>query len=160
MQIAKDAVVHIHYTLKNDAGEVLDSSSGAEPLAFLQGHGNLIAGLENALEGKRVGDKLNVSIPADQGYGVRDEALVQDVPRSAFEGIPKIEVGMQFHADSNHGPRMVTVMKVSKDTITVDGNHPLADQTLHFAVEIVEVRAATHEELSHGHVHGAGGHHH
>ena len=160
MQIAKNAVVQIHYTLKNDAGEVLDSSEGADPLAYLQGYGNLIAGLEKALEGKKVGDSLTVSIPPEEGYGVRDENLMQDVPRSAFEGVPKVEVGMQFHADSNHGPRTVTVTKVADDTITVDGNHPLADQTLHFAVDIVEVRAATREELSHGHVHGPGGHHH
>jgi len=160
MQIAKNAVVQIHYTLKNDAGEVLDSSDGSDPLAYLQGHGNLIAGLEKALEGKKVGDSLSVSIPPEEGYGIRDEALIQDVPRSAFEGIPDIEVGMQFHADSNHGPRTVTVTKIADDTITVDGNHPLADQTLHFAVEIVEVRAASKEELSHGHVHGPGGHHH
>ncbi|HVY22501.1 MAG TPA: peptidylprolyl isomerase [Steroidobacteraceae bacterium] len=160
MQIEKNAVVQIHYTLKNDAGQVLDSSEGSDPLAYLQGHGNLIAGLEKALEGKKVGDSLTVSIPPEEGYGVRDENLVQDVPRSAFEGIPNVEVGMQFHADSNHGPRTVTVTKVAGDTITVDGNHPLADQTLHFAVDIVEVRAATNEELAHGHVHGPGGHHH
>lgn len=160
MQIEKNAVVQIHYTLKNDAGEVLDSSEGSDPLAYLQGHGNLIAGLEKALEGKEVGDSLTVSIPPEEGYGVRDEGLIQEVPRSAFEGIPQIEVGMQFHADSNHGPRMVTVTKVADDTITVDGNHPLSDQTLHFAVDIVEVRTATDEELTHGHVHGPGGHHH
>lgn len=160
MQIAKNTAVQIHYTLKNDAGEVLDSSDGAEPLAYLQGNGNLIPGLEKALEGKRAGDALSVSIAPAEGYGVRDDSLIQDVPRSAFEGIPEIEVGMQFHADSNHGPRTVTVTKVAADTITVDGNHPLADQTLHFAVKIVEVRVATPEELSHGHVHGPGGHHH
>lgn len=160
MQIAKDVVVQIHYTLKNDAGEVLDSSEGAEPLAYLQGHGNLISGLEKALEGKTAGESLNVSVAPQDGYGVRDEGLVQDVPRSAFKGIPKVEVGMQFQAESNYGPRTVTVTKVGADSVTVDGNHPLADQTLHFAVEIVEVRAASAEELSHGHVHGAGGHHH
>ncbi|MGE0114545.1 MAG: peptidylprolyl isomerase [Steroidobacteraceae bacterium] len=160
MQIAKNTAVQIHYTLKNDAGEVLDSSEGAEPLAYLQGHGNLIPGLEKALEGKQAGDAVNVSIPPEEGYGVRDEMLIQEVPRSAFEGIPDVEVGMQFHADSNHGPRTVTVTRVAGETITVDGNHPLADQTLHFAVQIVEVRAASKEELSHGHVHGPGGHHH
>lgn len=160
MQIAKNIAVQIHYTLKNDAGEVLDSSEGAEPLAYLQGNGNLIPGLEKALEGKRVGDAVNVSIQPADGYGVRDESLIQNVPRSAFEGIPKIEVGMQFQADSNHGPRTVTVTKVADDTVTVDGNHPLADQTLHFAVQIVDVREPSKEELSHGHVHGPGGHHH
>jgi FKBP-type peptidyl-prolyl cis-trans isomerase SlyD len=160
MQIAKNAAVQIHYTLKNDAGEVLDSSDGSEPLAYLQGHGNLIPGLEKALEGKSAGDKLDVSIPPAEAYGVRDDGLIQDVPRSAFQGVADIEVGMQFHAESNHGPRTVTVTKVAADTVTVDGNHPLADQTLHFAVQIVDVRAATKEELSHGHVHGPGGHHH
>lgn len=160
MQIAKNAVVHIHYTLKNDAGEVLDSSEGSEPLAYMQGHGNLIPGLEKALEGKQAGESLAVSIAPQDAYGVRDEALIQDVPRSAFKGIPNVEVGMQFHADSNHGPRTVTVTQVSGDSVTVDGNHPLADQTLHFAVQIIEVRAASAEELSHGHVHGPGGHHH
>ena len=129
-------------------------------MAYLQGNGNLIPGLEKALEGKRVGDAVQVSIPPEEGYGVRDASLIQDVPRSAFEGIADIEVGMQFHADSNHGPRTVTVTKIAADKITVDGNHPLADQTLHFAVQIVDVRDASKEELSHGHVHGPGGHHH
>jgi FKBP-type peptidyl-prolyl cis-trans isomerase SlyD len=160
MQIAKNTAVQINYTLKNDAGEVLDSSEGAEPLAYLQGNGNLIPGLEKALEGKRAGDAVNVTIPPEEAYGVRDATLIQDVPRSAFEGIADIEVGMQFHAESNQGPRTVTVTKVAADTVTVDGNHPLADQTLHFAVQIIEVRAASQEELSHGHVHGPGGHHH
>jgi FKBP-type peptidyl-prolyl cis-trans isomerase SlyD len=160
MQIAKNTAVQINYTLKNDAGEVLDSSEGAEPLAYLQGNGNLIPGLEKALEGKRAGDAVNVTIPPEDAYGVRDDSLIQDVPRSAFEGIADIEVGMQFHAESNHGPRTVTVTKVAPDTVTVDGNHPLADQTLHFAVKIIDVREASQEELSHGHVHGAGGHHH
>jgi FKBP-type peptidyl-prolyl cis-trans isomerase SlyD len=160
MQIAKNTAVQIHYTLKNDAGEVLDSSEGSEPLAYLQGNGNLIPGLEKALEGKRAGEDVNVAIPPEDGYGVRDASLIQDVPRSAFEGIAQLEVGMQFQADSNHGPRTVTVTQVSADLITVDGNHPLADQTLHFAVKIIEVRAASKEELSHGHVHGPGGHHH
>lgn len=160
MQISKDAVVHIHYTLKNDAGEVLDSSEGAEPLAYMHGNGNLIAGLEKALEGKQSGDSLQVSIPPAEGYGVRDASLIQEVPRSAFGGISKVEVGMQFQAESNYGPRTVTVTQVTGDTVTVDGNHPLADETLHFNVQVVEVRAASEEELEHGHVHGAGGHHH
>lgn len=156
MQIAKDTVVQIHYTLKNDAGEVLDSSSGGEPLTYLQGHGNVIPGLESALEGKRAGEAHQVSIPPDQGYGRRDDSMIQDVPLSAFAGVPKVEVGMQFHA----GPRVVTVTKVADDIVTVDGNHPLADQTLHFDVQVVDVRAASAEELQHGHVHGPGGHHH
>lgn len=160
MQIAQDSVVSIHYTLTSDAGEVLDSSSGGAPLAYLQGHGNLIPGLERELEGKRTGDRLKVRIAPADAYGEHDEQLVQDVPRAAFQGVADIQVGMQFQAQSNYGPRTVTITKVAGDTITVDGNHPLAGQHLNFDVEVTDVRAATQEELSHGHVHGPGGHHH
>lgn len=160
MQVAKDAVVTIHYTLTNDAGETLDSSSGGDPLAYLQGNGNLIPGLENALEGKSAGDKLSVKIAPGDGYGEYDKGLVQQVPRRSFKGIANVEVGMQFQVQSNQGPRSVTVTHVVGDMVTVDGNHPLAGQNLNFDVEITEVRTATEEELAHGHVHGPGGHHH
>ncbi len=160
MVVAHNKVVQIHYTLTNDAGAVLDSSSAGEPLAYLHGNGNLIPGLEKALEGKGAGEKLSVKVSAEEGYGVRDPALVQDVPRRAFQGIDNISVGMQFQADSNQGPRMVTVTRIVGDMVTVDGNHPLAGEDLNFAVEIAEVRDASEEELAHGHVHGAGGHHH
>jgi FKBP-type peptidyl-prolyl cis-trans isomerase SlyD len=160
MQIAQDSVVSIHYTLTSDSGEVIDSSSGADPLTYLQGHGNLIPGLERELEGKKSGEKLSVRIAPADGYGEMDDTLVQDVPRAAFAGAPEIQVGMQFQAQSNHGPRTVTVTKVETDVITVDGNHPLAGKHLNFAVEIIDVRAASEEELAHGHVHGPGGHHH
>jgi FKBP-type peptidyl-prolyl cis-trans isomerase SlyD len=160
MQISQDSVVSIHYTLTSDAGEVIDSSSGGQPLAYLQGHGNLIPGLERELEGKNAGDKLQVRIAPGDAYGEHDPDLVQDVPRAAFQGVSDIQVGMQFQAQSNHGPRTVTITKVAADAITVDGNHPLAGQHLNFAVEVMEVRTATEEELAHGHVHGPGGHHH
>lgn len=160
MQVAKNAVVNIHYTLTNDAGTVLDSSAGGDPLAYLHGNGNLIPGLEKALEGRSAGDKLSVSIAPTEGYGQRDENLVQNVPRSAFAGVDNLAVGMQFQADSNYGPRTVVVTAIQGDTVTVDGNHPLADQTLNFEVEVTDVRTATAEELTHGHVHGPGGHHH
>jgi FKBP-type peptidyl-prolyl cis-trans isomerase SlyD len=160
MQIAQDSVVSIHYTLTNDSGETLDSSSGGDPLAYLQGHGNLIPGLERELQGKKVGDKLNVRIAPADAYGEADDSLIQAVPRSAFQGVSDLQVGMQFQAQSNHGPRTVTVTKVDGDAVTVDGNHPLAGQHLNFAVEVTEVRAATSEELAHGHVHGPHGHHH
>jgi len=160
MQIAQDSVVSIHYTLTSDAGEVIDSSSGGDVLVYLQGHGNLIPGLERELEGKQAGDKLKVRIAPEDGYGDKDESLIQEVPRSAFGGVADIEVGMQFQAQSNHGPRTVTITNVAADAVTVDGNHPLAGQYLNFEVEITAVRAATNEELSHGHVHGPGGHHH
>jgi FKBP-type peptidyl-prolyl cis-trans isomerase SlyD len=160
MQVAQDSVVSIHYTLTSDAGEVIDSSSGGDALVYLQGHGNLIPGLERELEGKQAGAKLKVRVAPEDGYGEQDETLIQDVPRAAFQGVADIEVGMQFQAQSNHGPRTVTITKVADDVITVDGNHPLAGQHLNFDVEITDVRAATEEELSHGHVHGPGGHHH
>jgi FKBP-type peptidyl-prolyl cis-trans isomerase SlyD len=160
MQAGENTVVLIHYTLTSDAGETLDSSEGREPLGYLHGFGNIIPGLENALAGKKAGDKLSVSIKAEEAYGVRDDALVQVVPRSAFGGAPDLEVGMQFQAQTPQGVRVVTIVDVEGDDITLDGNHPLAGETLHFAVEVTEVRAATEEELSHGHVHGAGGHHH
>lgn len=160
MQITQDAVVSIHYTLTNDKGETLDSSAGGEPLAYLHGNGNLIPGLENALNGKQAGDKLNVKIAPADGYGEYNKDLIQRVPRRSFRGISDVRVGMQFQVQSDTGPRSVTVTQVAGDMVTVDGNHALAGQNLNFEVEITEVRAATGEELSHGHVHGPGGHHH
>jgi FKBP-type peptidyl-prolyl cis-trans isomerase SlyD len=160
MQISQDSVVSIHYTLTSDAGEVIDSSSGSDPLTYMQGHGNLIPGLERELVGKQVGDKLTVRIAPADGYGEQDDALIQAIPRSAFGGTNEILVGMQFQANSNQGPHTVTVTQVADDVVTVDGNHPLAGKHLNFAVEIIDVRAAAEEELSHGHVHGPGGHHH
>ena len=154
MQIAKDTVVSIHYTLKDDAGKVLDSSDDGEPLAYLHGNGNLIPGLESQLEGKTAGAKLEVKVLPKDGYGELDPQLVHQVPKRQFEG--EVAVGQRFHA----GPSVVTVTKILSDMVTVDGYHPLAGQNLHFKVEVMDVRAATAEELDHGHVHGAGGHHH
>ena len=161
MQIAQDKVVLIHYTLTDDSGEVLDSSSGGDPLAYLHGKGNIIPGLEKALEGRAVGDKLDVKVEPAEGYGDRDERLVQSVPRRAFGDVSKVEPGMQFHAQTSEGQaRVVTVTRVQGDMVMVDGNHPLAGQSLNFAVEVADVRDATAEELEHGHVHGPGGHQH
>jgi FKBP-type peptidyl-prolyl cis-trans isomerase SlyD len=160
VQIAADAVVLIHYTLKDDDGKVLDSSDGSEPLAYIQGHGNLVPGLEKALEGKKDGDALLVTLSPDEGYGTRNEALVQRVPKRSLQGSGEIRKGMQFRTQTDEGLRVFTVTAVVGDMVALDGNHPLADQTLHFDVEVVSVRAATAEELEHGHVHGAGGHHH
>ena len=150
----------MHYTLRSDAGEVIDQSEKDQPLAYLHGNGNLIPGLERELDGKQAGDKLKVRIAPEDGYGLKEEGLIQRVPRNAFGANTTIAVGMQFHAQSNHGERTVTVTQVADDMITVDGNHPLAGQHLNFEVEITEVRAPTEEELEHGHVHGPGGHHH
>jgi len=160
VQIAADAVVLIHYTLKDDDGKVIDSSDGGEPLAYIQGHGNLVPGLEKALEGKKDGDAVAVTLPPADGYGMRNEALVQRVPKRSLQGSGEIRKGMQFQAQTDEGLRVFTVTAVVGDMVSLDGNHPLADQTLHFDVQIVSVRAATAEELEHGHVHGAGGHHH
>ena len=156
MPIATNDVVTIHYTLKDDADKVIDSSSGGEPLAYLHGHGNIIPGLERELAGKSVGERLTVRVPAADGYGEYDRALVQKVPRRALKGIANLKVGMRLQA----GHQPVTVTHIAGDMVTLDGNHPLAGQTLNFDVEITAVRPATEEELAHGHVHGSGGHHH
>ena len=160
MQIAADSVVLIHYTLKDDEGKVLDSSEGGDPLAYIQGHGNIVPGLEKALEGKTGGNRIEVTLAPADGYGSRSESLVQRVPKRTLQGSGEIRKGMQFRAQTDEGLRVFTVMAVVGDMVTLDGNHPLADQTLHFDVEVVEVREATAEELEHGHVHGPGGHHH
>jgi FKBP-type peptidyl-prolyl cis-trans isomerase SlyD len=158
MPIAHNDVVTFHYTLRDDADKVIDSSSGGEPLAYLHGHGNIVAGLERELTGKSVGDRLKVRIVPAEGYGEYDRALVQKVPRRALKGIANLRVGMRLQAGNGHHP--VTVTHIAGDMVTLDGNHPLAGQNLHFDVEIAAVRAATEEELAHGHVHGDGGHHH
>ncbi len=160
MEIAADRVVLIHYTLKDDNGAVIDSSASGEPLAYIQGHGNLVAGLERALEGKQHGDKVAVSVAPADGYGKHDAALIQRIPKRSLQGSGEIKKGMQFQGQTADGMRVFTVTAVVGDMVTLDGNHPLADKTLNFDVEIVEVREATTEELEHGHVHGAGGHHH
>ena len=160
MQIADKTVVSIHYTLTNTDGETLDSSLGQDPLVYLHGSNNIIAGLEAALLGKSAGDSLQVSVEPGDGYGELRDELVQEVDRSAFQGVDEIDVGMQFMAQTPWGEQPVTVVKVEGDNITLDGNHPLAGQVLTFDVEVVEIREASAEELDHGHVHGPGGHHH
>ncbi|APF19303.1 FKBP-type peptidyl-prolyl cis-trans isomerase [Calditrichota bacterium LG25] len=159
MQISENKVVSIHYTLKNDAGEVLDSSIGQQPLSYLHGRKNIISGLENALTGKNVGDKFHVDIPPEEAYGLRNDDLFQVLPREVFQGVENIEVGMQFYSETPEGVQMITVTNVNGDEITVDANHPLAGETLHFDVEVVDIRDATEEELQHGHVHD-GSHQH
>jgi len=160
MPIARNSVVSIHYTLKDEAGKIIDSSSGDEPLTYLHGHGNLISGLERELDGKDTGDRLAVRIAPADGYGEYDKALVQKVPRRSLKGIPKVTVGMRLQAQTAEGSRALTVTHITGDMVTLDGNHPLAGQPLNFDVEVTDVREPTEEELSHGHVHGPGGHHH
>ena len=156
MQISKHKVASIHYTLTDNDGKILDSSSGREPLTYIQGIGNLIPGMEEGLEGKSKGEKLSLKISPEKGYGVKDEALTQRVPRTAFGG-QEVKVGMQFQTSQGG---VVTVTHVGLSEITVDANHPLAGVELNFAVEIMDIRLATEDEIAHGHVHGPGGHHH
>ena len=156
MKIASNAVVSIHYTLKNAEGEVLDSSEGANPLNYLHGAGNIIPGLEKSLEGKLTGDELTAVVSPEEGYGVRDDALMQSVPRSAYGDVSNIEVGMRFTAETDQGPVSMAVAAVDKENVVVDRNHPLAGMELHFAVSVASVRSATAEEIEHGHVHEAG----
>ena len=160
MKVADNTVVVIDYTLTNNEGQVIDSSEGAGPLAYLHGAGNIIPGLEDALLGKEAGDEVKASIEPANAYGERHEALKQEVPAELFSGVEKVEVGMQFQSETDQGPVLVTVTEGGTETITVDGNHPLAGVHLNFDVNIREVRAATQEELEHGHVHGEGGHQH
>lgn len=160
MNITENCVASFHYTLTDGSGKVLDSSEGQEPLSYLHGAGNIIPGLEKELLGKKVGDKLNVSVKAAEAYGERDDSMVQKLPSSMFSGVDNIEAGMEFHAETEHGLQVVTVTSVEDDEVTIDGNHPLAGVDLTFDVEITDIRAATEDEMSHGHAHGAGGHHH
>ena len=160
MKIAKGKIVSIHYALNDTAGEVLESSEGQAPLKYLHGHGNIIAGLERALEGKVTGEKFNAVIAPEDGYGIREESLVKKLPLSNFQNQSEIEVGNQFQAETSQGPRLATVTEVDDENVTIDLNHPLADQTLNFDIEVMEVRDATEEELSHGHAHGPEGHRH
>lgn len=161
MQIAANKAVSIDYTLTNDDGEVLDSSVGGAPLVYLHGAGNIIPGLEKALEGKQSGDEVKVTVEPEEAYGDFNAELIAVLGRNMFEGVDELEVGMQFHASGPDGSmQIVTIKALEGDEVTVDGNHPLAGERLTFEVKVVEVRDAQDEEIAHGHVHGEGGHHH
>ncbi|MEN1926835.1 peptidylprolyl isomerase [Luteimonas sp. MJ293] len=152
MEIASNRVASIHYTLTNDEGQVIDRSPEDQPLSYLHGAGNIVPGLERALEGKNTGDTFKVDVSPNDGYGPRNDALVQTVPREAFQGVDSIEPGMQFKAQTDNGPLVVTVAEVDDSQVKIDGNHPLAGQTLHFAIEVAEVREASEQEKQVGHV--------
>lgn len=154
MNISEKCVVTFHYTLTNSDGEKMDSSAGRDPMKYLHGAGNIVPGLEKELVGKSAGDKLKVEVQPEEGYGQVNPQMIQTVPRNAFEGVEDIKPGMEFHAQGPDGESQhITVKDVSDDGIRVDGNHPLAGQVLHFDVTIEEVREASEEEISHGHVH-------
>jgi FKBP-type peptidyl-prolyl cis-trans isomerase SlyD len=160
MKVAHDSVVSFHYTLKDEAGSVIDQSDG-EPLAYLHGHGQIVPGLERELTGRQAGDKLQVRVSPAEGYGEYSAALLQQIPRDAFARIAGLHVGMELQTRTRTGhPATVSVKEIGPEFVTVDGNHALAGKALFFDIEIAEVRSASEEELSHQHVHGPGGHHH
>lgn len=147
--IETDKFVSLHYTLFDEEGIKLDSSVGAEPLGFIYGHGALIQGLEDELAGKEQGAKFTCVIPPEKAYGLYDKMLIMDVPKSEFDtDAENVEIGMAFYAQTEQGPRVVRVIGIKEDAITLDGNHELAGKTLKFDIEVVEVRDATEEELN------------
>jgi FKBP-type peptidyl-prolyl cis-trans isomerase SlyD len=156
VKISKNSVVSVHYTLKNQNNDVIDSSREGSPLVYIHGTGSMIPGFEMALNDKSQGEKLEFSVAPEYGYGEWDKSLVQSVAKNQFPDAAKIQVGAQFQAESDHGPLVVTVKEVKENEIVIDGNHPLAGETLYFQVEVMELRAASADELQHGHVHGAG----
>ena len=164
MKIEKDRVVSFHYTVSEqnasgDGWSPMESSEGRDPLVILIGHGNIIPGLESAMEGRQAGDKFEVDVAAAQAYGEKREGLSQRIPKKHF-GNQRLEPGMQVVLQTNFGPRAVTIQKVGMSVVDVDLNHPMAGKDLHFAIEIASVREASAEEVEHGHVHGEGGHQH
>ena len=160
MQIQSNSVVTLHYTLKDNDGNIIDQSDDG---SFLYMHGamNIIPGLENALAGKSAGDEISVKVSPEEGYGVKDDARIQEVPKDMFDSADEIQVGVQFHAQGPDGSAVVvTVIEVKDDAVVIDANHALAGVDLNFEVKIVDVREATEEEVEHGHVHGPHGHQH
>lgn len=156
MDIVAARVATFHYTLTDDDGNVIDKSSQDRPLSYFHGGSNIVPGLENALEGRKAGESLKVDVKPEEGYGLRNDSLIQAVPRQAFQGIDSIEPGMQFQAQGGAGPMLVTVVEVSDTEVRIDGNHPLAGKTLHFAIDITDVREATEQEKQVGQVAGQG----
>ena len=159
MKIEKDRVVQFHYTVSEAGQEPMESSKEREPLSILVGHGNIIPGLEKALEGREAGESFGVDVAAADAYGEKRDGLSQRVPKKHFGG-QRLEPGMQVVLNTNFGQRAVTVQKVGMSVVDVDLNHPMAGKDLHFDIEVVEVREAKPEEIAHGHVHGEGGHQH
>ncbi len=160
MQIEKNKVVSIHYTLKNDEGQIMDTSDGRDPLVFIHGNGGLISGLETELNNKKTGDKFEAIISPENAYGMYNEEAIHQVPLSGFQGDDELKEGMQVQLEGPDGVSIAAVTKIEGDQVTLDLNHPMAGKTLHFSIEVMDIRDATKEELSHGHVHGPGGHHH
>jgi len=153
-------VVTFHYTLRDPSGRVIDSSSGGEPITYLEGAGQVIDGLDEALRGVAAGSRQRVSVAASRAYGEHDPAQVQRLPRAQIPFAGDINVGDRFQTDTDPHAPVVTVVAVDEESVTLDANHPLAGMDLDFDVEVLAVREATSEELSHGHAHGRDGHAH
>ena len=160
MKIAEKSVVQFHYVLKEEDGTEIESSHESEPMAYLHGANNTLVGLENALAGKEAGDKFSVTLQPEDAYGQRQEDMIQRVPVKHLQGAKKWKAGMTAVVQTEQGQRQVTVVKVGKFMVTVDVNPPLAGKVLTFDIDVVDVREATEEEITHGHAHGVGGHHH
>ena len=160
MKIEKDMAVGFHYTLTDENGETLDSSKDREPMVYLHGHPGIIPGLERAMQGHEVGDEFNAVIPPEDAYGIYSDGLVRNIDLSHFENPEHVVVGAQFQVQAGNDVHVATVTEIEDEIVTLDLNHPLANQTLHFEVKIDSVRKASAEELEHGHIHGEGGHHH
>ena len=160
MQIEPNSVVTLHYTLKDNEGNVIDQSDD-DSFLYLHGAMNIVPGLENALTGKSAGDEFSVTVSPEEGYGHKDPQRIQEVHKEMFQDAGEIAVGLQFHAQSPDGNAVVvTVIEIKDDVVVIDGNHALAGVDLNFSVKVIEVREASEEEVSHGHVHGPHGHHH
>lgn len=160
MQVEPNRVVSLEYTLTDTSGEVIDSSEGSGPLSYIHGMGNIIPGLEHQLEGMESGARFSADVTPQDGYGEYNDELVFSLPRDRFSEFGELAIGMQFEAETDDGTQVMAIKGLSDDEVTVDANHPLAGQQLHFEGKIVSVREATKEELSHGHVHGDHDHHH
>lgn len=158
--IAKNSVVEFHYTLHNAEGELLESTAGDNPRAFLVGHRGVLAGVEEAMLGKTAGESLSVTLPPERAFGLRDESLKERLSKKYLKHVKRLTPGLITQVQTKNGPKPVTILKVGSKVVDVDLNHPRAGQTLTFAIDVVSVRDATPEELSHGHAHGPGGHHH
>jgi len=159
MIISKNSAVYFQYSLSDETGDIIDASPENEPMAYLQGHNSIIPGLEKEMEGKKSGDVMVVTVEPKEAYGERKEEMVQQIPRESFKA-EDIKIGMRFEATTPNGAVSVVVADLTDETVTVDGNHPLAGKKLTFDVRISDVREATKEELTHGHIHGPGGHQH
>ena len=157
MKIEKGKAATFHYSLTNDAGDTIDSTHGQQPMGYLHGHSNLMPGLENALTDKEQGEKFKVSLQPEEAFGPHREDQVQQVPKDQFDNPDGLAPGVHLQVTSPQGSQIVTVVSVTETAVTVDFNHPLAGKTLHFDIEVLEVRDATAEELEHGHLHGPEG---